>query len=101
MRPTMARGGFPGYVELVVCIEMMSDSRVHQAEERATNAKSKHHEREKEHDDETAAEGRRLEKALEVGLGRAAARSLGRHENSDSCNHKSLSARRGWSRKRV
>ena len=54
-----------------------------------------------ERDDETAAEGRRLEKALEVGLGRAAARSLGRHENSDSCNHKSLSARRGWSRKRV
>jgi hypothetical protein len=61
-------GGFPSYVELVVCIEMMSDSRVHQAEERATNAKSKHHEREKEHDDETAAEGRRLEKALEIGL---------------------------------
>jgi hypothetical protein len=61
-------GGFPSYVELVVCIEMMSDSRVHQAEERATNAKSKHHEREKEHNDETAAEGRRLEKALEIGL---------------------------------
>ena len=38
---TMARGGFPSYVELVVCIEMMSDLRVHQAEERATNAKSK------------------------------------------------------------
>jgi hypothetical protein len=38
---TMATGGFPSYVELVVCIEMMSDSRVHQAEQRATDAKSK------------------------------------------------------------
>jgi hypothetical protein len=38
---TMAKGGFPSYVELVVCVEMMRDSRVHREEERATNAKSK------------------------------------------------------------
>jgi hypothetical protein len=38
---TMAKGGYPSYVELVACIEMMRDSRVHREEERATNAKSK------------------------------------------------------------
>jgi hypothetical protein len=38
---TMAKGGFPSYVELVVCIEMISDSRVHQEEERAKNVKSR------------------------------------------------------------
>jgi hypothetical protein len=38
---TMAKGGFPSYVELVVCIEMMKDSRVHQEEERASNEKLK------------------------------------------------------------
>ena len=33
---TMAKGGAPSYVELVVCIEMMRDSRTHrEAEERA------------------------------------------------------------------
>jgi hypothetical protein len=38
---TMAKGGFPSYVELVVCLEMTRDSRVHQEEERAKNVKSK------------------------------------------------------------
>jgi hypothetical protein len=38
---TMAKGGFPSYVELVICVEMTRDSRVHQEEERAANAKSK------------------------------------------------------------
>ena len=38
---TMAKGGFPSYDELVVCVEMMRDSRVHQQEERATNIKLK------------------------------------------------------------
>jgi hypothetical protein len=38
---TMAKGGFPSYVELVICLEMMKDSRVHQEQERARNAKSK------------------------------------------------------------
>ena len=38
---TMATGGFPSYVELVICTEMMRDSRVHQQEERATNVKLK------------------------------------------------------------
>jgi hypothetical protein len=32
---TMAKGWFPSYVELVICLEMMRDSRVHQEEERA------------------------------------------------------------------
>ena len=33
---TMAKGGAPSYVELVVCIEMMRDSRTHrEADERA------------------------------------------------------------------
>src|SRR3974377_382887 len=30
---TMAKGGAPSYVELVVCIEMMGDSRTHREEE--------------------------------------------------------------------
>jgi hypothetical protein len=38
---TMAKGGFPSYVELVICLEMMRDSRVHQEEERAKNLKAK------------------------------------------------------------
>ena len=38
---TMAKGGFPSYVELVICTEMMRDSRVHREEERATNVKLK------------------------------------------------------------
>jgi hypothetical protein len=38
---TMAKGGFPSYVELVICLEMTKDSRVHQEEERAKNVKSK------------------------------------------------------------
>src|SRR5271165_2857609 len=38
---TMAKGGFPSYVELVICLEMTRDSRVHQEEERAKNVKSK------------------------------------------------------------
>jgi hypothetical protein len=37
---TMAKGGFPSYVELVICVEMTKDSRVHQDEERAKNVKS-------------------------------------------------------------
>ena len=37
---TMARGGFPSYVELVICVEMTKDSRVHQEEERAKGVKS-------------------------------------------------------------
>ena len=38
---TMAKGGFPSSVELVICTEMMRDSRVHREEERATNVKLK------------------------------------------------------------
>ena len=38
---TMAKGGFPSYVELVIWLEMTRDSRVHQEEERAKNVKSK------------------------------------------------------------
>jgi hypothetical protein len=30
---TMAKGGAPSYVELVVCLDMMRDSRTHQEEE--------------------------------------------------------------------
>jgi hypothetical protein len=37
----MAKGGFPSYVELVICTEMMRDSRVHREEERAANLKLK------------------------------------------------------------
>ena len=36
----MAKGGFPSYVELAVCLEMTTDLRVHQEEERK-NTKSK------------------------------------------------------------
>jgi hypothetical protein len=38
---TMAKGGYPSYVELVICVEMTRDSRTHQEEERAKNVKSK------------------------------------------------------------
>jgi hypothetical protein len=38
---TMTKGGFPSYVELVVCLEMTKDSRVHQEQERAANTKAK------------------------------------------------------------
>ena len=38
---TMAKGGYPSYVELVICVEMTKDSRAHQEEERAKNVKSK------------------------------------------------------------
>jgi hypothetical protein len=38
---TMTKGGSPSYVELVVCLEMMRDSREHQEEERAKAAKTK------------------------------------------------------------
>jgi hypothetical protein len=37
---TMAKGGYPSYVELVICVEMTRDSRAHQEEERAKNVKS-------------------------------------------------------------
>ena len=37
---TMAKGGFPSYVELVICLEMTKDSRVHQEEERAKSVRS-------------------------------------------------------------
>lgn len=37
---TMAKGGYPSYVELSVCLEMMRDSRAHKAEERANNSKT-------------------------------------------------------------
>jgi hypothetical protein len=37
---TMTKGGYPSYVELSVCLEMMRDSRVHRDEERTKNAKS-------------------------------------------------------------
>ena len=35
---TVAVGGSPSYVELVVCLEMMRDSRTHREEERTKNA---------------------------------------------------------------
>jgi hypothetical protein len=35
---TVAVGGSPSYVELVVCLEMMRDSRAHQEEQRTKNA---------------------------------------------------------------
>ena len=35
---TVAVGGTPSYVELVVCLEMMRDSRTHREEERNKNA---------------------------------------------------------------
>ena len=38
---TMAKGGSPSYVELVICTEMMRDSRVPREEECATNVKLK------------------------------------------------------------
>jgi hypothetical protein len=38
---TMAKGGYPSYVELVICVEMTRDSRAHQEEERAKDVKSK------------------------------------------------------------
>ncbi len=38
---TMAKGGYPSYVELSVCLEMMRDTRVHREEERVKNTKSK------------------------------------------------------------
>ncbi len=38
---TTAKGGFPSYVELAVCIEMTTDSRVHREEERAKDSKPK------------------------------------------------------------
>jgi hypothetical protein len=34
---TVAVGGSPSYVELVVCLEMMRDSRAHQEEQRTKN----------------------------------------------------------------
>lgn len=38
---TMAKGGAPSYVELVVCLEMMRDSREHREEERSNNVGSR------------------------------------------------------------
>ena len=38
---TMAKGGTPSYVELVVCLEMMRDSRAHREEERSNNVGSR------------------------------------------------------------
>jgi hypothetical protein len=35
---TVAVGGSPSYVELVVCLEMMRDSRTHREEQRTKNA---------------------------------------------------------------
>jgi hypothetical protein len=35
---TMAAGGSPSYVELVVCMEMMRDSRTHREEQRANSS---------------------------------------------------------------
>jgi hypothetical protein len=36
---TVAVGGSPSYVELLICLEMMQDSRKHQQEERAKSRK--------------------------------------------------------------
>jgi hypothetical protein len=38
---TMAKGGAPSYVELVVCIEMMRDSRTHREEEERSKKSQK------------------------------------------------------------
>jgi hypothetical protein len=38
---TMAKGGAPSYVELIVCLEMMRDSRMHREEEERTKKSQK------------------------------------------------------------
>jgi hypothetical protein len=38
---TMATGGYPSYVELAVCLEMLSDSRMRATEERANTTKKR------------------------------------------------------------